>query len=281
MWPGARTPPTEPLNSVSPVKTSVPPIEQRQHPGGVPGGVDRLDLERAADDRGARAPSCRWRRRPARARAGGSAPRACGWRSRTWSSSATWSWWWWVSSTCVSCEAHPVEHVEQRLHRARRRRSSRRGTRARRPPGRCSTATVVHRALDDHRPRGVPVGWAHEPDPHLLPDHRHRPLGRVLQRARLQRERPDADPRRGDQRVHGTARRRPRAAARADLQLRRGAATRSAPATATSRSPPPDLDGALAQLASRGSSPSARRTASAKAARGCASCATPTATGSS
>src|SRR5437868_7803262 len=65
------------------------------------------------------------------------------------------------------------------------------------------------------------VGCAHGAHPHLLPHHRHRPLGRVLRGARLPGGRPDPDPRRGGQRVHEPARRRRHAAPRADLQLRR------------------------------------------------------------
>ena len=44
--------------------------------------------------------------------------------------------------------------------------------------------------------------------PHLLPDRRHRALGRLLREARLRRGAADADRRRGDQRLHGPARRR-------------------------------------------------------------------------
>ena len=60
---------------------------------------------------------------------------------------------------------------------------------------------------------------AHGADPHLLPDHRHRPLRGVLRGARIRGARPAADRRRGGQRLHGPARR--RRPARADLQLRR------------------------------------------------------------
>src|SRR3954468_11663033 len=60
----------------------------------------------------------------------------------------------------------------------------------------------------------------HGTHPYLLPDRRDRPLGRLLRGARLRGAAPDADPRRGDQRVHGPARR--RRPARADLQPRRG-----------------------------------------------------------
>ncbi len=37
VWPGARTPPTEPLNSVSPVNTSVPPTSSDSIPAVWPG----------------------------------------------------------------------------------------------------------------------------------------------------------------------------------------------------------------------------------------------------
>ena len=47
MWPGARTPPTEPLNSVSPVKTSVPSTSSESIPRGVAGRVQRLDRQAA------------------------------------------------------------------------------------------------------------------------------------------------------------------------------------------------------------------------------------------
>ncbi|CAA9495314.1 MAG: Lactoylglutathione lyase, partial [uncultured Solirubrobacteraceae bacterium] len=55
--------------------------------------------------------------------------------------------------------------------------------------------------------------------PHLLPDRRHRPVGRLLRDAGLRGAPPPAHPRRGDQRLHGPARR--RRPPRADLQLRR------------------------------------------------------------
>ena len=41
MWPGARTPPTEPLNSVSPVNTVGCSPTAAKHPRGVPGRVQR------------------------------------------------------------------------------------------------------------------------------------------------------------------------------------------------------------------------------------------------
>ncbi|CAA9499719.1 MAG: Lactoylglutathione lyase, partial [uncultured Solirubrobacteraceae bacterium] len=55
--------------------------------------------------------------------------------------------------------------------------------------------------------------------PHVLPHRGHRPVRGLLRGPRLRGAAPDADPRRGDQRVHGPAGR--RAAARADLQPRR------------------------------------------------------------
>ena len=55
-------------------------------------------------------------------------------------------------------------------------------------------------------------------DPHLLPRPRPRALGRLLREARLRGGRPDADRRRGDQLLHGPARR--RRPARADPQPR-------------------------------------------------------------
>ncbi|CAA9460994.1 MAG: Lactoylglutathione lyase, partial [uncultured Solirubrobacteraceae bacterium] len=55
--------------------------------------------------------------------------------------------------------------------------------------------------------------------PHLLPDRRHRPVGRLLRDAGLRGAPPDAHPRRGDQRLHGPPRR--RRPAGADVQLRR------------------------------------------------------------
>ena len=164
----------------------------------------------------------------------------------------------------------------------RRRRSSPRGRPARRPPRRCWTATGrSSSARRSHRER-IGVGCANdEPDPHLLPDHRHRPLGRVLQGAGLRRDRPHPDPRRGDQRVHGPARRRARAAAGADLQRRPQRAVRDRhrvrPHRDHHRRPRRHPGSAWP---SRGSSPRGRRTRSATAAAACASCATPTATGS-
>src|SRR3954447_13662379 len=59
----------------------------------------------------------------------------------------------------------------------------------------------------------------HGTHPYLLSDRRDRPLPRLLWGARLRGAAPDADPRRGDQRLHGPARR--RRPARADLQPRR------------------------------------------------------------
>ena len=46
VWPGARTPPTEFLNSVSPVKTSAVDVE-RDHPGVWPGVGSALTRQRA------------------------------------------------------------------------------------------------------------------------------------------------------------------------------------------------------------------------------------------
>src|SRR4051812_37202928 len=59
----------------------------------------------------------------------------------------------------------------------------------------------------------------HGADPHLLPHRRDRPLRRLLRGARLRGATADADPRRGDQRVHGPPRR--RRPPRAHLQPRR------------------------------------------------------------
>ena len=97
--PGARTPPTEPLKSVSPVKTS-PPTTKVSIPAVWPGRVQRLDAQAARLDRSpgsivrstssSRAASSGWARI--------STPK----RSlNTWFS-ATWSAWWWVSSRCVT-----------------------------------------------------------------------------------------------------------------------------------------------------------------------------------
>ncbi len=119
----------------------------------------------------------------------------------------------------------------------------------------------------------------HGAHPHLLPDRRHRPLRRLLRGARLRGAPPDADPRRGDQRLHGPARR--RRPARADLQPRRRllrARHRLQPHRADRRRP---RRHAREPRRARASSPRSRRTACARAARGSASCAIRTATGSS
>src|SRR3954453_20169486 len=63
------------------------------------------------------------------------------------------------------------------------------------------------------------IACAHGAHQHLPTDQAHRPPRRVLRGARLRGAPPDADPRRGDQRLHGPAGRRRQA--RADLQPRR------------------------------------------------------------
>ena len=98
MWPGARTPPTEFLNSVSPVKT-LPSTSSESIPEVWPGVCSARDLE-AADAT-----------LVAGLQVAGRAvdPRSSGWtstcrsgqRSRSVPSSATWSPWRWVSSTWV------------------------------------------------------------------------------------------------------------------------------------------------------------------------------------
>ena len=151
MLPGARTPPTEPLNSVSPVNTSVPLTSSDSIPAVCPGvwigSISRAPLWIVSP--GAIVPV-----------AAGTCSRSSswistgvpGWRSSTWSTSETWSWWWWVSSTCVSVELPAPQVVEQRRDRAA-------GVDHHRVPPRLvgdrvgvGQEVVVHRALDDHRP---------------------------------------------------------------------------------------------------------------------------------
>ena len=118
-------------------------------------------------------------------------------------------------------------------------------------------------------------------DSHLLPHHRHRPVDRVLQGARLRGDRPHPDPRRGRERLHEPPRRRRQAAPGADLQLRRRLLRPRhglRPHRDHGRRPRRD---ARATEEPRASSPRSRPTRCARAARACASCATPTATGSS
>ena len=142
---------------------------------------------------------------------------------------------------------------------------------------RARAARAAPHTLRPRSPRR-PEDRTHGAHPHLLPDHRHRPLGGLLHRARLRGAPADADPRGGDQRLHGPARR--RRPAGADLQLRRRllrARHRLRPHRAHGRRHGRDARGARA---SRGSSRSARRTRCARAAPSSASCATRTATGS-
>ena len=136
-------------------------------------------------DRARRAPSRRSRRR--RARRGGRAPAGRA-SAREPPSSATWSPWWWVSRTWVGVMPWRSAAAISGLHRpagvdeeAARRRPRRRG--------RCSTGTAG--ASSARGPCGHPaehrsaMGDGPELDPHLLPDRRHRPVGRLLQRARI------------------------------------------------------------------------------------------------
>ena len=274
--PGARTPPTE-SNSVSPVNM-LPSTRQRRasRPCG-PGARSASDLERCRPSR----PS------PGVTRAGHPSTGSSGWARTWWSgqraaslpNSSTWSPGWGSSRTAASGSTSlRSAGGDQRQRPVRRRRRSCPSPPA--PPrrGRCS--------------RGSPSSWSvrrrfatrywHDPgdarpDPYLLSHRRHRPLGRLRPGPWLRGALPHADPRRGDQRLHGPARRwRP-----AELtynfgvdSYELGTGYNHVAITAPTSTRP------STRRTSRESSPRSRRTPCARAARGSASCATPTATGS-
>ena len=117
-------------------------------------------------------------------------------------------------------------------------------------------------------------------DPHLLPGPRPGGIGRLLREARLRGHPPDADPRRGDEHLHGASRR--RAAARADPQPRRRRALRPRHRLRPHRDHDRRSRRRRSSVSPRsGSSPRSRPTRFARAARGSASSAIRTATASS
>ena len=228
-----------------------------QHPGGVAGRVDRVD-EHAADVAAARTA----RRSSGLARRDGRARRSPGSARLTASRSQTWSWWWWVSSRCVtSIDSRSAASKSGSIGPPA-------STRNPGPPVVDADEVGVrqeasrHGSFDEHAQRTgrrhvvlAPSGYAQpcRAHPHLLPHRRHRPLRRLLRGARLRGAQAQADPRRGDQRLHGPARR--RRPARADLQPRRRPSTRTARGYNHIAITVPDMDETLAALAEQGIEP--------------------------
>jgi DNA invertase Pin-like site-specific DNA recombinase len=81
---------------------------------------------------------------------------------------------------------------------------------------------ATHRPEPQDGPRpSRGVDSPHGSNPHLLPNHRHRPFSRLLRGSGLPGGWPVADQRRGRERLHEPARRRRHASPGADVQLRR------------------------------------------------------------
>ena len=191
MWPGARTPPTEPRNRVSPVKTAAAVAvldEEREHPGVCPGVRSGRIAAADGDPLAARRP---WRSRPATSsrssgliRTGIPGQRASELAERAdvvvvvvgQQDPAT------ASPTAARRPRRSAPAARRRRSRPPRRRPGRR-------PGRCSRGSPCSarvRSASVNRRTSAARGRARGPrtrrmlrpwrSPHLLPHHRHRPL---------------------------------------------------------------------------------------------------------
>ena len=136
--PGARTPPTEPLKSVSPVNTSSPLTTKLSIPAVCPGvcSVSMCRPPTSSVSPGSIVRSTR--RSSSRLERVGEHLDVAAPRRRA---SATWSWWWWVSSSVRDVHAEPLGRLQQRARRGRRSRSRAPCRPPRRRRGRCSTAS--------------------------------------------------------------------------------------------------------------------------------------------